>query len=194
MWKDVPGYEGYYQTSNTGLIRSSANRLIKNNGFYGDKTLGERLVKPVLGKDGRERVLLCKDGVKKGWLLSRLVAITWVDGYAEGLTVNHINGNRTDNRVENLEWITRKDNILHAHQTGLYPQPKRVDLIAPDGKMLSFSSMSEASRYLGKCVGYISNHLKRGRPLTLLSGYKIDIKEAPMFDTSRIQRDIRQRH
>lgn len=52
--------------------------------------------------------------------MARLVAMTWCEGYKEGLTVNHINGNPMDNRAENLEWITRAENIRHGFKVGLY--------------------------------------------------------------------------
>lgn len=178
-WKSIPGYEGYYEVSSSGLIRSSQNRVVKNNGFLGDRILRERQIHPVVGKDGRERVVLCKDGVKKGDLLARLVALTWVNGYREGLTVNHINGNRRDNRIENLEWITREDNIRHGFQTGLYKSKLRSVALKPKDAIdpFNFPSLSAASRWLGHRDGYLSNHIKkcekRARPLMLDNGMTI---------------------
>lgn len=163
MWKFIPGYEGYYEVSNTGLIRSSLGRVVKNNGWSGDRVLKEKSIKPVVGKDGRERVVLCKNGTKKGDLLSRLVAITWVSGYQQGLTVNHINGDRRDNRVENLEWITREDNIRHGFNMGLYKSKLKTVVLTlrSNGEAHSFPSLSAASRWLGYGNGYLSNRIKK---------------------------------
>ena len=66
------------------------------------------------------RVSLWKDRKEKTWLVARLVALTWCDGYADGLTVNHKNGNPLDNSAQNLEWMTRAANIQHGFKNGLY--------------------------------------------------------------------------
>lgn len=181
LWKPIPGYEGYYEVSNTGLIRSSPARIVKNNGWFGDRVTKEKAIKPVVGKDGRERVVLCKNGTKKGDLLSRLVAITWVGGYKRGLTVNHINGNRRDNRIENLEWITREDNIRHGFNTGLYKSKLKAVVLTlrSNGVSYSFPSLSSASRWLGYGNGYLSNRIKKheqtGCVITCNDAYDVSV-------------------
>ena len=163
LWKRVPGYAGQYDVSNTGLLRSAPNRITKNNGCFGNRVLPEKILKPTIGKDGRERVALASGGVRKWDLLSRIVAMTWVDGYDKNLTVNHINGDKLDNRVENLEWISREDNIRHGYNTGLY-RSKQIYITLTNtstGEVFSFHSLSEAARYFGKCVGYFSNMIKK---------------------------------
>ena len=107
------------------------------------------------------RVSLWKDGVEHTHLVSRLVARTWCDGYADGLTVNHIDGDPHNNKVDNLEWVTLTENIRHGFENGLYPQ-KSILLIDEDGSAELFRSMICASRFLGKCDNYVSNYLARG--------------------------------
>ena len=63
QWRDIPGYEGHYQAANTGRVRSSPGRLIKNNGFCGDTICRENILKPIIGRDGRERITLSKETV-----------------------------------------------------------------------------------------------------------------------------------
>lgn len=127
LWKDIPGYEGLYQASNKGHIRTSAGKVTKSARFA-KRVWKQRIMKPkaAANKKGRIdlRVELWKDGNHKTYLVSRLIALTWCEGYKEGLTVNHKNGNQLDNRAENLEWLTLCDNIRHAFATGLYPQAK----------------------------------------------------------------------
>ena len=94
-WKDVKGYEGLYQVSDLGRIktkRGTIRKLTQN-------------------KNGYLYVNLCKDGKIKNFPVHRLVALAFIEPHEVGLTVNHKNEDKTDNRVENLEWLTRKDNL-----------------------------------------------------------------------------------
>ena len=107
IWKDAPGYEGRYQVSNLGKVKSlNYNRTCK-----------EVILKA--GKDGRGylRVVLRKDGNSITNTIHRLVMLAFVG--ESGLDVNHINGIKTDNRLENLEYCTRSENIQHAYDAGL---------------------------------------------------------------------------
>ena len=103
------------------------------------------------------RVGLWKNGKCKDWLVARLVAITFLgEPKGDNNTVNHINGNRLDNRVENLEWLSIADNIRHAFRTGLHPQNIRVVLKRGDYQQ-EFVSKGEACRFLGRSKGYVLN-------------------------------------
>ncbi len=122
-WRDIPGYETLYQASKLGEIRTCEGKTTSSARFA-KRVWKQRVLKQKhsTNRYGRSdaRVSLWKDGKEKTWLVARLVAMTWCEGYKEGLTVNHINGNTIDNRAENLEWITRSENIRHAFNTGLY--------------------------------------------------------------------------
>ena len=93
-----------------------------------------------------------------------MVALTWIPGFKEGMTVNHINGDRFDNRTCNLEWLTLADNIRHGFETGLYGNTQKRVLLRDhrSGKQKSFDSMAEASRFLGKDSKFVSNRIGKG--------------------------------
>lgn len=166
-WRDIPKYEGLYQASDDGQIRTCVGKTT-SNARYKTRVWKQRVLKQKreLRKCKRwsdARVTLWKDGQEKTWLVSRLVAMAWCDGYEEGLTVNHIDGNPENNHYRNLEWVSMRDNIRKGYETGLYHTQKEVKLTDTDGNEETFRSMSEASRFLGKSVGYVSNALKKGR-------------------------------
>ena len=127
-WKDIPGYEGLYQASTIGGIRSCEGK-VTSNARYGRRVWKQRTIKQkfCINKKGRGdfRVELWKDGKHMTLLVSRLVALTWCGGYQDGWTVNHKNGDPTDNRAENLEWLSHGDNIRHGFANGFYPQAKQ---------------------------------------------------------------------
>lgn len=122
-WLDIPGYEGIYQASNTGLIRSKPGKTTytERHGVRHWKTrvLVQKYQMRTSGKRDA-KVILWKDGKEKTYLVARLVAMTWCPGYADGLTVNHIDGNPENNSCSNLEWVTKAENIKKGFADGLY--------------------------------------------------------------------------
>lgn len=158
-WRDIPGYEGIYQASTEGRIRSVPGKITSSRRFK-VRVWKTRILKPKLHRDFR--VSLWKDGEVKTCLVSRLVAMTWVSGYKQGLTVNHIDGNPQNNKRENLEWLTLADNIRVGYECGLYQSTQRKVTLFSNGESITFSSMSAASRALGKNNRYVSCAFKRG--------------------------------
>ncbi len=108
-WKDIPGYEGIYAISDTGMIRRVS--LGANGASKPGKLLNPRPM-----KSGYLRVNLGKGGVITDCLIHRLVLITFI-GQPEGdkNQVNHKNGDKSDNRLINLEWVSQSQNITHAY-------------------------------------------------------------------------------
>ena len=165
VWKPIPGYEGIYEASNLGKIRSAFGKTtVDKNGV--ERVWEQRELKPKVEerKSGRkdERVSLWKNSEESTQLVARLVAMAFLDIPYDKLTVNHINGNPMDNRIENLEWVTRAENIQHGFATGLYKSAqKAVVLEDKDGNQIRFKSMSDANKYLGRCHSYVSEALSR---------------------------------
>ena len=118
IWKEIKGYEGYYQISNLGNVRS-LNRIV--NGGNNQKTQRKKGKNMTLIRtdDGYLKVRLSKEGVRKEYSVHRLVALVFSgENYFEGAEVNHINCIRDDNRPENLEWVTHSENIIYSYKVG----------------------------------------------------------------------------
>ena len=115
------------------------------------------------GKRCDAAVTLWKDGKCKDYLVSRLVAMTWIHGYEPGLTVNHIDGNPQNNCISNLEWVTRSENIKKGYESGLYASTMDPVMLKCGDFEVTFVSMAEASRFLGRNHGYVHNCSKFGR-------------------------------
>jgi len=117
IFKDIAGYEGLYQVSNFGRVKSLKNIVkYKNNKIYIYK---ERILNLEECKNGYLRINLQKNKKRKHYLLHRLIAQTFIPNPKNKPTVNHINGIKSDNRIENLEWNTRSENTKHAFRIGL---------------------------------------------------------------------------
>lgn len=169
MWKAIPGFEGRYEASTDGRIRSGREVL--------DPTRRQRRVfKQNFRPDHKGRVdariSLRKDQRRQSYLVARLVAMTWCPGYEDGLTVNHIDGDPLNNAVENLEWISMRENIRKGFEGGLYSTTKAAVLVDGIGNERTFYSMAEASRFLGYNPGFLSCRMKRGLPLEI-RGYRV---------------------
>lgn len=120
IWKDIQDYEGLYQVSSIGNVKSLSRTK-------GKRTVIERIVKTTISSFGYKRVVLSKDSALKTFCNHRLVAIAFIPNPDNKQTVNHINGVKTDNRVENLEWSTQQEQISHAIKIGLHHgRPRRT--------------------------------------------------------------------
>ena len=164
-WKDIPGYEGLYQASSDGNIRTVEGKVTSSARFpvrhWKSRVMKGRGDSYSPGK----RVTLWKNGGKKEFLVARLVATTFLGDPPEGYTVNHMDGNRMNNRVDNLEWLSIGDNIRHAFENDLIHTQKPV-YISVDGTEKRFRSMSQLDLFLGRHKGYVSGVVKNNRKLT----------------------------
>ncbi len=107
-WRDVKGYKGYYQASNLGRIKS-----LKRHGVVKD-----RILIPLIDDLGYLRLHLYKGG-RGDHFISKLVAQAFIPNPNNKPEVNHIDGIKNNNNINNLEWCTRSENMIHAHRSGL---------------------------------------------------------------------------
>lgn len=117
VWKDIKDYEGLYQVSNLGRVKSIPKIKKANKGEF---TTKEIILRPGVHQ-GYERVVLTKNGIRSTKKMHRLV-ITAFLGEEKDLSVNHIDSNRSNNNIENLEWVTHLENIRHARRNNRYPK------------------------------------------------------------------------
>lgn len=111
-WAPVPGLEGRYQVSDSGRVRSMPRKEVVTN-RWGTVSVRRRAgakITPILYDDGYHYVFLCKDNRTVKWRLARLVLTAFVG--PSTLEAGHKNHKRTDNRLKNLEWVTRVENEL----------------------------------------------------------------------------------
>lgn len=107
-WRPINGFEGLYEISSYGRVKSFKSHP------------SGKILKPNLDSNGYPKISLSKKGAKKDTTVHRLVAEAYLPR-ADGKTcVNHIDGNKANNRLDNLEWCTYSENIKHAIRTGLY--------------------------------------------------------------------------
>lgn len=111
-WKDIEGYEGFYQISNLGRVKSLG-------GWCGTAKRKEKIRSTSLTHDGYVKVRLVHQGKDKTVRVHRLVAEAFIPNPESKDTVNHIDGNKKNNAVSNLEWVDRTEQMLHAYNLGL---------------------------------------------------------------------------
>ncbi len=180
IWKDIKGYQGY-QVSSWGRVRTHNKTTYTEK--HGIRQWQDRILhfKPSTTTNQRSkqgmgyRVDLWKNGKPKTFLVARLVATTFLEDLIDtNMTVNHKDGNRLNNRVENLEWLSRSDNIKYGFENGQYKQDKTV--LYNENEYHEFRSKSLASEFLQRNHAYISNCIKNNRKVISKDGVQYNIK------------------
>lgn len=159
IWKDIKGYEGRYQVSNRGNVKSlnyNHTGKIKNLKFRKPNTYNQYMT-----------IELCKNNKKEVFFIHRLVAEAFIPNPRKMPVVNHIDGNKTNNKSDNLEWCSYSSNVRHAYDTRLIKQKNRaVNQYSLDGKYIkSWNGVREVQRNLGYSSGALCDCCK-GRQKT----------------------------
>lgn len=177
IWKDIEDYEGLYQVSNMGRVKSLARTRKAYTPGKGDwvAPVKERILRASISKDGYYCVVLAKEGVNKHQRVNRLVAEAFIPNTENKPQVNHIDGNKLNNRVDNLEWVTAKENTIHSVKNGLQgPNPCRKAIAQYDlgGNFIrTWASTYEAGKTLHISCGSIKMSMKGIQGRTQASGY-----------------------
>lgn len=137
IWKDIPGFEGYYQASNLGNIKTLARLVVQSPTRTAMRS--ERVLKQKVSHDGRMQISLSIDKVRSYYNVHRLIAFCFIGEQPSKLhEINHKDGNPQNNFYQNLEWVSKSYNIKHAWQIGLKNQ---------DGEKNPSSKLTEKDVY-----------------------------------------------
>ena len=185
IWKPVVGFEGYYEVSNLGRVRSLTRTIIRSDGKV--RTFKGAILSGTKHNKGYRDVVLTRGGVSTRYLIHRLVALAFIPNPDNKPELDHVNTIRTDNRVENLRWATRKENcgneITHKRvldrvnssavkakklatkaKNGSRLAPKRVYQFTIDGVFVAeYSNCHEAARETGISFASISTVARQGK-------------------------------
>jgi hypothetical protein len=162
IWQPIPGHEGY-EVSQIGKVRSIYRTVIKKNkwGSSSATLYKGRLLKPWLTKDGYYQVELSNG---KKMVVHRLVAMAFIPG-DHSLTVNHKNNIKTDNRPDNLEWVSAVQNTHHAlYEIKCFSKPAAPVFLknTKNETVAWFRSMADAARHLDVTTNAVQNACSRG--------------------------------
>ena len=172
IWKPVVGYEGFYEVSNIGKVRSLARIVECNDGRK--RKIKDRILKGSSYSGGYSGVTLHKDGCTKSVNIHRIVAEAFVPNPLEKEEVNHKDENPSNNHASNLEWVTHKENINYgtrterARETTTKLQGKAVQQFSKDGKLVAeYESLSAAGNATGT---HVPNILKCAKGIYKTAG------------------------
>lgn len=157
IWKDVVGYEGIYEVSNDGQVRSTEGKTTFTK-RHGVRVWKSRVLKEKNPLGREVRVSLWKNGQERSWLVHQLVAKAFIPNAENHKCINHLDGNPRNNNVNNLEWCDHYINNNHAFDNRLIKTGKITKLVnLKTGKEYIFRSQTKAGEFLGRSHGYLAD-------------------------------------
>lgn len=152
-WLPISGFEGFYEVSSLGNVRSLDRTVPRVDGSM--CPIKGQILKLYLAPNGYEVVHLSRENKRTAFSVHRLVTLAFL-GECDGADVNHRDGNKLNNRLDNLEWCTRSENMRHAYRTGLIKCERPVvGTPKHGGSPMKFRSMVEAAAAVGGHHGNI---------------------------------------
>ena len=173
MWKPIKGYEGMYEVSSHGAVRS-CERITADG-----KHLSTKILHGGCYPNGYEFVCLRKDGHNRNKMTHRLVAEAFIQNPDKSPCVNHKDGNKHNNDVTNLEWCTYSQNRKHAYDVGLSPQrglPRKVTVKRGEHIIL-FDTMTDCSAFFGFKKPWLNGQIRKHGCTFSYKGYEIQVHE-----------------
>ena len=160
-WVPIPGYENYYEISNLANIRSINRSILTKSGYL--KPEKERTLTQRISNKGYLTVTLSKNGQSNTKAVHRLLAQAFIPNPDNKPIINHRNGNKLDNAIDNLEWVTYSENAFHAYRTGLYKSKERKRRSIVDTCTgITYPSIKKAAVHLkinyATCRNYLSSY------------------------------------
>lgn len=167
IWKDIPGYEGYYQINALGNVKRKcrAKRRRKHSPVLIGKILRTRI-----NNFGYLEIRLSKDGRTSTKFIHKLLGQSFIPNTENKPQINHKNGIKHDNRLENLEWVTNSENMIHAYRTGLLK--KVLKPVIDNCSNTEYKSAREASILNGINYFTLKNYLNGSRTNPTCLQYK----------------------
>lgn len=185
MWKPIAGYEGLYEVSNYGRVRSVAHFITKTNGVV--YPIKSRFIHVTTFPKGYYGVMLYKDKKHKHAYIHRLVAETFIPNPNNFETVNHKDENKTNNHVSNLEWCSSDYNIHYGSGINRMRETQRKNNLGGkpvlqytlDGKFVKeYQSVGAAARHLGTRPNYIFKCCHEYSDYSQVKGYQWKFKDS----------------
>ena len=176
-WKEVKGYEGLYEISNHGRVKS-VDRMSHG------KHIRDKILKGGMFSNGYPYVCLRKKEINKNHLIHRLVAVAFLPNPHNLPEVNHIDGDKSNNSVENLEWCNRSYNLEHAVKIGLVESQckiRRSVTVKRGEKIVTFKTMKDCAAFFGFKKGWLQNQIRKHGCNFNYKGYVIEVHERECF-------------
>lgn len=147
----IPGFEGSYEIDSDGYVQSLDKLRRFGKGGCRIRRIKGRVLKPSLCGDGYECVTLSHNQKHKKFLVHRLVAAAFIPNPHSKPEVNHKDGDKTNNHVDNLEWVTRSENEVHAYRVGLKEQGNGVRSLGSKYTYFAINPMTNIIEHI--CIG-----------------------------------------